>query len=398
MQKYRFLITFVIILIFALVMAQIFEFSAFELIIAVVFSFTFLIQLFYYLFFYLRIATYKPAAKDKDIKPVSVIICAKDEAENLEKFLPKVLNQNYPDFELIVVNDGSVDDTGDVLKRFDNQYENLYVTTIPENTKLRQGKKLAVTIGLKAAKNEWILLTDADCVPVSENWISSMQANFTDKYDIVLAYGGYMEQKGFLNKLIRFDSMFIAMQYFTFAIAGLPYMGVGRNLAYRKSVFFKNKGFASHLKLKSGDDDLFVNKIATKTNTAIEYSTESFTRSVPEKKFKSWYYQKKRHLSTGVYYRLKHKFLLGTEILSRILFYISFMFNFVYNDYIAAATAIFLIRLIVQLVVYYYASVKFNEKKVFYLGIIFDFILPIINFILYLSNLKLRKKRNEFSN
>ena len=374
------------------------ELSDLELIIASVFTFALIVQLFYYLFFYIRVAFYKPKDKKNEKFPVSVIICAKNEAENLENFLPSVLEQDYPDFELIVVNDGSEDETGDVLKRFDNKYKNLYVTTLPPNTKLRQGKKLAVTIGLKAAKNEWVLLTDADCKPVSKNWISKMQANFTENIEIVLGYGGYLQKKGFLNKLIRFDSLFIAMQYFSFAMAGIPYMGVGRNLAYRKSVFFKNKGFASHLKIKSGDDDLLVNKIANKKNTAIELLPESFTRSVPETSFSSWYYQKKRHLTTGKYYRFKHKFVLGLEIFSRFLFYAAFITELIINpDLWIIFTPLFFIRLFIQLIIFYLASVKFKESKVFYFGIIFDFILPLINFIIILGN-RLGKKRNEFAN
>jgi hypothetical protein len=187
------------------------------------------------------------------------------------------------------------------------------------------------------------------------------------------------------------------MQYLSFAMAGKPYMGVGRNLAYRKSVFFKNRGFASHLKIKSGDDDLFVNEIATKENTGIEFSPASFTRSVPEKKFSSWYYQKKRHLTTGKYYRTKHKVLLGIELLSRILFYILFAVGLNYSSLIFFFLTVFFVRLILQLVTYYYASVKFNEKKVFYLGIIYDFILPMINFIIILGNIRLRKRRNGFA-
>ncbi len=378
--------------------ADFYNLTVFELVTIGIFGFAFIVQLFYYLFFYLRIAFLKVTDKKNEQFPVSVIICAKDEAQNLENFLPKVLEQDYPDFEVIVVNDGAEDETADVLKRFLNKYPRLYVTTLPKNTSMRQGKKLALTIGLKAAKNEWVLLTDADCEPVSKNWIRKMQANFKENTEIVLGYGGYFKRKGFLNKLIRFDSLFIAMQYFTFAKAGIPYMGVGRNLAYRKSVFFKNKGFASHLKLKSGDDDLLVNKIARKKNTAIELSPESFTRSVPETSFSSWYYQKKRHLTTGRYYRFKHKFILGLEIFSRFLFYLSFIAGIIYTHLWLYFTAVFLIRLIVQLINFYAASVKFKESQVFYFGIIFDFILPLINFIIILSNIRLRKKRNGFAN
>ncbi len=374
------------------------ELSVFELVVIGITLGAFFIQLFYYLFFYIRIAFYKPKDKKNKQSSVSVIICAKDEAENLENFLPKILEQDYPDFEVIVVNDGSEDETSDVLKRLKNKYSKLYVTSLPKNNKLRQGKKLALTIGLKAAKNDWVLLTDADCEPVSKNWISKMQANFTEDKEIVLGYGGYFARKGFLNKLIRFDSMFIALQYFTYAMAGIPYMGVGRNLAYRKSVFFKNKGFASHLKIKSGDDDLFVNKNARKKNTALELSPESFTRSVPETRFSSWYYQKKRHLTTGKYYRFSHKLLLGLEIFSRFLFYLAIITGLLYTKFLFLFAGIYFTRLILQLIIFYAASIKFKESKVFYFGIIFDFILPLINFIIILTNFRLRKKRNGFAN
>jgi cellulose synthase/poly-beta-1,6-N-acetylglucosamine synthase-like glycosyltransferase len=379
-------------------LADLSNLSIFELVTISIFVSALLVQLFYYLFFYLRITFYKVKDKKNEQFPVSIIICAKDEAQNLENFLPSVLEQDYPEFEVIVVNDGSEDDTENILKRLDNKYKHLYVTRIPKSNRFRQGKKLAVTIGLKAAKNEWVLLTDADCEPVSKNWISKMQANFKENTDIVLGYGGYFKQKGFLNKLIRFDSLFIAMQYFTFAKAGIPYMGVGRNLAYRKSVFFKNKGFASHLKIKSGDDDLLVNKIAHKKNIAIELSPESFTRSVPETNFNSWYYQKKRHLTTGRYYKFKHKFVLGLEILSRLLFYLSFLTGLIHTNLWIYFTAGFLIRFLLQLIIFYAASVKLKESNVFYFGIIFDFILPLINFIIILSNIRLRKKRNGFAN
>jgi len=362
------------------------------------FAFALLVQLFYYLFFYSRMLFYKVEDKKNEQFPVSIIICAKDEAQNLEHFLPSVLEQDYPDFEVIVVNDGSEDETEDVLKRFDNKYKHLYVTKLPQSASRRQGKKLAVIIGLKAAKNDWVLLTDADCEPVSKNWISKMQANFKENTEVVLGYGGYFKRKGFLNRLIRFDTLFIAMQYFTFAKAGIPYMGVGRNLAYRKSVFFDNKGFASHLKIKSGDDDLFVNKIAHKKNTALELSPDSFTRSIPEKRFSSWYYQKKRHLTTGKYYRFKHKFVLGLEIFSRFLFYISLIAGLIYTPYWLVFTSAYLIRLILQLIILYGASVKLKEAGVFYFGIIFDFILPLINFTIIFSNFRLRKRRNGFAN
>jgi len=368
-------------------MKYISEFSVLELSVLITVLITVLISIFYYLFFYIRIAFYKFEKKKTKQFPVSVVICAKDEAENLKNFLPKILNQKYPEFEVIVVNDTSVDDTSDVLKLLKNEYKHLYVTTIPGDKTFKHGKKLAVTIGLKAAKSDWVLLTDADCKPASENWLANMQENFVDKTDIVIAYGGYETKKGFLNKIIRFDTMFIAIQYFSYAMAGIPYMGVGRNLAYRKTLFFKNKGFASHLNLKSGDDDLFVNENANKNNIKIELRHESFTISKAKNSFKAWFYQKKRHLTTGKYYKLKHKILLGLEVFNKILFYISIIASlFLLKQLLWIILGVFLFRMFIQLFVFYKAAKIFNEKNIFYLGIIFDFIIPLINFIVILSN------------
>ena len=365
-----------------------------EVIILATLTFSFISQLFFYLFFFLRISFKIKKQEEKNTStPFSVIICSNNEAINLEKFLPSVLNQNYPDFEVIVVNDGSTDGTEDVLKLFKSQYDRLYVTTLPTSGIFKKGKKMAISLGLKAAKNEWVVMTDADCEPVSNDWLSKINEKVADDADFVIGYGGYFSSKGLLNRIIRFDTLFIALQYFTFALAKSPYMGVGRNMAYRKSVFFNNKGFSRHLHLASGDDDLFVNENANYRNTKLLFTPKGFTRSVPETRFKSWFYQKKRHLTTAKYYKSKHKFLLGFEILTRFLFYASIIGGLFYYKLLIPVLITFFVRFILQLGILYHASVKFKEKGVFYLGMIFDFIIPIINFIVHLSNIKLRKRK-----
>jgi poly-beta-1,6-N-acetyl-D-glucosamine synthase len=362
-------------------------------IILAVFTLSFVIQLFYYLFFYLRIALYKVNQNEKLLKePLSVIICSKNEAVNLEKFLPSVLGQNYPDFEVIVVNDSSTDGSEDILKVLKAQFPALYVTTIPTSGIYKSGKKLAVSIGLKAARNRWVVMTDADCEPVSTEWLNKINEKIDDHTDFVIGYGGYFSRKGFLNRLIRFDTFFIAIQYLSFAMARIPYMGVGRNMAYQKAIFFENKGFTRHLHLVSGDDDLFFNDNAKSKKTKVVLDSKSITRSVPEKKLKTWFYQKKRHLTTGGYYKVKHLFLIGLENLSRIFFYGAFIAGLFYYELIIPLIIAFFIRYFVQLGILYKASVKLKENGVYYLGIIFDFILPIINFIVHLSNIKLRKR------
>ena len=161
------------------------------------------------------------------------------------------------------------------------------------------GKKFPLSIGIKSSKHEILLLTDADCIPASENWIQKMQAGFSEGIEIVLGYGGYKKRKGLLNFLVRYEAFHTALQYLSMALGGLPYMGVGRNLAYKKSLFYQQKGFAAHHHLPGGDDDLFINSCASKRNTAVCIDQEAFTYSTPPATWKSWYLQKRRHNSTG---------------------------------------------------------------------------------------------------
>ncbi len=201
-----------------------------------IFVFSLIIQLFYVLYFFVRLVVYKLSETTFN-EPISVIVCAKNEAENIAEFLPKILEQEYTDFEVVLVDDQSKDNTEYVLKELKAKYQNLKIVKIEEHVKHRVGKKFALTLGIKAAKHEYLLLTDADCIPSSKNWLSKMVSNF-EKKQIVLGYGAYKKEKGLLNAMIRFDGFNVALQYFSFALASLPYMGVGRNLAYKKSVFF----------------------------------------------------------------------------------------------------------------------------------------------------------------
>jgi glycosyltransferase involved in cell wall biosynthesis len=346
------------------------------------------IQLFYYLFFYLSIISRKPAAAaiNGTTEPVSVIICARNEAENLMKFLPSVLEQDYPDYEVIVVNDCSEDNSYDVLGNFIEKYPNLKISTINKDPKFTHNKKFAQFIGIKAAKNELLLFTDADCKPESNRWLTLMTSHFDDKTSFVLGYGGFFSKGGLLNKYIRYDSMFIALQYLGMAIRGVPYMGVGRNLAYRRSVFFKNKGFGSHNHIVSGDDDLMVNSIGNSSNTTVEFSTESHTRSISAATLEEWITQKKRHLTTAPYYKPRDKFLLITEPLTRVLFYASLIVLLSFLFLWPWVLAIFTLRLITQIVVVKLTGKKLNEPGLLAYYLFFDIFSPIINTVIFLSS------------
>jgi poly-beta-1,6-N-acetyl-D-glucosamine synthase len=355
-------------------------------IIFIVFLVSITIQLIYYFGFFLRFVIYRKKQATAVSDPVSVVICARNEAENLDQYLPLILTQDYPDYEVIVVNDCSTDDTEVVLKKYMAQYQNLRTSLIKEDKKFSHGKKLAVTIGIKAAKNEKLVFIDADCKPESNQWLKQMTEPFSDKISIVLGYGGYFSQPGILNKYIRYDTLMIALQYFSFALCRIPYMGVGRNLAYKRSLFYSGNGFASHFHLASGDDDLFVNENATKINTAIVFSPESHTRSTPKQSFDRWLFQKKRHFSTSKLYKPFHKLMLGLEPASRFLFFATFISLMCYPPLRTIVLAIFVFRLLVQLFVIKKTMIRLKEKNLLVISLLFDLISLIINVGLYFSS------------
>lgn len=233
-------------------------------------------------------------------EPVSIIICARNEDDNLTEFLPKVLVQDYPDFEVVVVNDCSIDSTENVIDEFAKIFPNLKKVTIKEDDYYKHGKKFAVMVGIKGAKYENLLFTDADCFPANENWLKEMSSGFVNKREIVLGYGAYKKEAGFLNKIIRFDTFLIALNYLSAAIKGKAYMGVGRNLAYKKDLFYKQKGFSKHYHITSGDDDLFINQACNNENTNVAVSHDAITYSLAKTNFSDWKRQKQRHLTPPI--------------------------------------------------------------------------------------------------
>lgn len=325
-----------------------------------------LIQLFYYLFFFLKLALYKPKQKAvSQTHPVSVVICARDEAANLAKNLPGSLIQHYrTTHEVIVVDDNSFDDTKYLLEEFQKTYKQLQVIQLKQEAKLIPGKKFPLSVGIKTAKHEIVLLTDADCVPASENWIDKMQETFDEDTEIVLGYGAYHKKAGLLNKLVRWETFHTAMQYFSYALAGNPYMGVGRNLSYKKTIFYRHKGFTAHNNIPSGDDDLFINMAATKTNTRINVDKEAFTLSNSPNTWAKWISQKKRHYSTGKLYKPLHKFLLGLYSFSHFLFYPLFITSLLFFNW-QLALIVFGVRFITQALILFPCLKKLNEKDLY---------------------------------
>lgn len=276
------------------------------------------VQLIYLVIFLIAFVSERRSQATNLSGSVSVIVCAHDEEENLRELIPILLAQNYSNYEVIIVNDRSNDGTYDMLLKLTTENPKLRMVSVRETPKHMNGKKFALTMGIKAAKNDWILLTDADCRP-DNGWINGMTRHFTEDKNIVIGFSPYEKQEGVLNSFIRFETFLTAIQYFGFALLGRPYMGIGRNLAYKRNLFLESKGFNDHMNVIGGDDDLFVNQHATAATTGIAMSSDVIVRSVPKKTWREFFDQKLRHLSVGKRYKAGDRFLLGMFTLTWLL-------------------------------------------------------------------------------
>ncbi|GAB1309694.1 glycosyltransferase [Urechidicola sp. KH5] len=322
------------------------------------------------------------------LPPVSVIICAQNEARNITEFLPKIIEQNYGTFEIVLVNDRSFDTTLEIMKDFQLKYQKIIkIINIEETKDSWSGKKYALTLGIKAATYEHLLFIDADCYPLSKDWIQESMYHLKEK-SLVLGYGAYKTIKNsLLNKMIRFETVLTAIQYFSFANIGLPYMGVGRNIGYTKSLFFENNGFSDHIHLKSGDDDLFVNQVATKENFAINTGFNSFTVSQPNTSFKSWIRQKRRHVSTATHYKIKHQYLLGLFYVSQISFWLATILALIFNQTTPIIFSLIGIRFLLSYIVFGRSFKMFHEKGLLLFAPFLELFLILVQLFIFNKNL-----------
>ncbi|MCT4623677.1 MAG: glycosyltransferase [Schleiferiaceae bacterium] len=317
----------------------------------------------YYLFF-LRFGFAKKRQSSHPNYPISVIVVGRNEAENFRKNLPKLCEQDYSNFEVVAVNDQSLDESKDVIEELQAKYPNLKLVDVAINDRFWLGKKYGLTLGIKAATHEHLLLTDADCHPASNHWIREMTSGFSSHKALVLGYGKYALNNSLVNLFIQFETVHTAIQYMTYALLGIPYMGVGRNMAYHRQLFFEKKGFVNHMHIPSGDDDLFVQEAGNAKNITIQFTRESHTISEPKKSFGTWLKQKQRHYKTSKYYKPYHKFALGLYSMLIPLFYIGVALTAVFTEYHLELLIIAGSKLLLQYLVFTLSTLKLGSYRI----------------------------------
>lgn len=359
----------------------------------------FLIQTCYHLGLYRNLYLHsKKIKKETDTPPLSVILVAKDAASDLQKNLPFILEQDYPEFEVIVIFDqSSDDDSEDVLKLLEDKYPHLHHSFIPDSARYISHKKLGITMGIKASLYEWLIFTEPDCRPSSNQWLRKMARNFTIGTDIVLGYSNYEKTKGWFNRKVTFDTLMNSMRYLGQAIGGHPYMGCGRNLAYRKSLYYEHKGFTSHLNLQRGEDDLFINQVANGKNTQVEASIESVIRITAPHYKKNWQEDKLNYHLTSRLYKGFSRYLMGFETCTRLLFLlwiIACIVNGILTQswmVLGIGILLWLLRFISLIIVFRKTSLALGERKFYSTLLLFDWMQPLWNFRLKLSQRFSRK-------
>ena len=339
----------------------------------VLFQLCFIVQLYYLVGNHSRLSGYVPMQQLPGASvPVSVVISARNESRNLSENLPYILQQNYPDYEVVVINDCSSDNSDEVLQDIQREFPHLKIVTITEHPRYKTGKKFALTLGIKAAKHEHLLFTDADCKPATLNWITRMAANFSGPVQIVLGYSPYYRTSNFLNAFVRFETLKTAINYLSSALTGDAYMGIGRNLAYTKTLFFGSKGFAAHMHLIGGDDDLLVNQNATSSNIAVEIHPDTFVYTQAKTTLSSWFRQKKRHMGVGKEYKSRHRRMLSIDAVSGFLFYVLFILCLVFKFEPILAAGLLVFRLLLQVLIYRRVFEKIGAGDMLWLLPFFD--------------------------
>lgn len=293
----------------------------------------------YYALFYFRLGHYKQVGKSESetLPPVSVVLCSQNQGEWLRTNLVYLLEQDYPDFEVVVVNYCSTDDTKFVMQVLSENYKRLQVVTMDQNVCGYRGKKYPLSIGIKSAKHDLLLMADPDCLPRDVerfDWIRQMVAGYRHKnVDIVLGYCGIEPRKSLFNWMQQYDNMDYSTEYLGAAIMHRPFTGCGRNLSYRRSFFMKNNGLIYSYNEPDGADDMFVNQNCRRHNVSVVLNQESFTQAAPCRSFREWHVMRKHRIATHKYYRFGLKACRFVRPLSVLLFYLAAALLFVSGSF-----------------------------------------------------------------
>lgn len=364
--------------------------SVIQIVILATLAFSFTIHLIYQLFYIFRFNKIKKQTSDNKLQAISIVICSKNNAEDLKENLPYFLEQDYPNYEVIVVNDGCVDDTDIVIKALQNKYDHLRTTRIPLDERFSHNKKLAQTIGIKGAKNENIIFSNPNCKPASKLWLQNLAKNW-DK-SVHIGYSNFENQKKFGTNLLKNDILKRWTKAICFSSTGKTYYGNGNNMGYLKEDFFANKGFAKHSQFEAGYDHLMAYRLSKKSGSSTYISPESKVFLPTRNPFEIWANEQKYYYQSRKYISKKIKFLLDLDSTSHFFLYLSMVFCLIFTNLYLITALVFLTCIFIAGIRFKIISSNLKEENLFLSSYICGMIIPLWKVSYYFKSLIQRKR------
>uniref|UniRef100_UPI004047CF7B glycosyltransferase n=1 Tax=Algoriphagus sp. TaxID=1872435 RepID=UPI004047CF7B len=291
------------------------------------FGIGFLIQLGYLLFIFSRTAWPIKGSTTTSIQypeeGVTILVTARNKFKLLKVLIPKLFEQDYAKFEVLIVNDQSTDRTKRLLEDLMAHYPKLRSVTITYTPKHVTAKKFALTLGIKVAKNDVILFTEADCIPQSNQWLRKMTAPIREEgKTFAIGFAGVQKEGNSLNSWIQFETILRALFTFSFGLWKSPFTGTGKNLSYRKSFFMDKKGFRGFWNTEGGEDSLWINTHATGANSKVVINPEAIAVANPAATWKEYIIQEKQLLHSEKFFKVEDKRKMGSYGISHALYWI----------------------------------------------------------------------------
>ncbi len=342
--------------------------------------------LLYYLVFYGRFAfrKEKSVGESADFPPISIVITARDEAHHLIQSLPLLLTQDYPKFEVVLVNDKSRDETPQIVLEYKSRFPNLHYVDLATSISNLAGKKFPLANGIQAAKYDLLVFTDASCAPASPYWLQNVASKMIRKKKVVLGHTTFESCKGFMNKWLHYDALQTSIQAFSYNIAGMPVMANGYNLAYDGSLFFANREvFVAQARMPFGEDSIFISQVAKPDTVAVAASPDSVVVQ-PRISFSKWFQQKKYDLVCRGFYTFAPRFWMKLFNWLSFLFYVAVAFAAVVAVwqqawlYLGIAALLFALKVGMQYLTFAKSSKKLNEREAIPLLFLFDFLFTLL--------------------
>lgn len=351
-----------------------------------------LVQLIYFWLLFVRLAFYKKTFEETEEKPVSVVIIANNQYRDVNENLAAFLEQAHRKYEVVLVVDNSEDGTMELAEEFTAKYPHLRIVELTQSLNWFSGRKFPLSLGIKSAYSDLILLTDITCRPANDHWITQMTSAMQPGREIVLGYSSWRTTSK-INKWLRFTAFYDALLYLSAALSGIAFKGIGRNLSYTRELFYRNKGFSAHYTIIAGDDELFVNKTATRKNVSAQLSAASRIDQVRPVTFRQWLQSERARLRIRHYFKPGHRLLIETYNVSLFLFYAILTALVILKAPWISVAAIFALRLISQLILFGLIQKRLHEKNLLLLTPFFEILLLLIDFFIRLRLLFSPKRK-----